>query len=46
MAGPGCGADVTRAIPALSLLRSAKNLGENQEAWIVMVSLTFSWELF
>lgn len=46
MAGPGCGTDVTRAIPAPSLLRSAKNLGENQEAWIVMVSLTFSWELF
>lgn len=46
MAGPGCGTDVTRAIPALSLPRSAKNPGENQEAWIVMVSLTFSWELF
>lgn len=46
MAGPGCGTDVTRAIAALNLLRSAKNLGENQEAWIVMVSLTFSWELF
>lgn len=46
MAGPGCGTDVTRAIPGLSLLKSAKNPGENQEAWIVMVSLTFSWELF
>lgn len=37
MAGPGCGTDVTRAIPARSLLRSAKNLRENQAAWIVMV---------
>lgn len=46
MAGPGCGTDVTRAIPARSLLRSAKNLGEKQAAWIVMVSLPFSWELF
>lgn len=46
MAGPGCGTDVTRTIPAPSVLRSAKNLGENQEAGIVMVSLTFSWELF
>lgn len=46
MAGPGCGTDVTRAAPAPSLLRGAKNLGENQEAWIVMVSLASSRELF
>lgn len=46
MAGPGCGTDVTRAAPAPSVRRSAKNPGENQEAWIVMVSLTFSRELF
>lgn len=46
MAGPGCGTDVTRAIPARSLLRSAKNLGEIQAAWIVVVRLASSWELF
>lgn len=46
MAGPACGADVTRAVLAHSAQKRAKELGENQQAEMVMVSFAFPWELF
>jgi len=46
MAGPACGADVTRAVLVHSAQKRAKEPGENQQAEMVMVSFAFPWELF